>query len=104
MRDALERYLRREPSVKCRWVWYDDDVSPTVFREGGYRFYFFSREEPRIHVHVHHETGEAKIWLELTIEVAQNYGLSERRLATALRLIEEHENEIRTAWEAHFER
>ncbi len=55
-------------------------------------------------MHVHHETGEAKIWLELTIEVAQNYGLSERRLATALRLIEEHENEIRTAWEAHFER
>jgi uncharacterized protein DUF4160 len=39
-------------------------VSPTIFREGGYRFYFFSREEPQPHVHVQHETGEAKIWLE----------------------------------------
>ena len=35
-------------------------MSPTIFRAGGYRFYFFSREEPRMHVHVHHEAGEAK--------------------------------------------
>ena len=26
-------------------------MSPTIFREGGYRFFFFSREEPRMHVH-----------------------------------------------------
>jgi len=38
-------------------------VSPTIFRARGYRFYFFSREESRSHVHVQHETGEAKIWL-----------------------------------------
>jgi hypothetical protein len=79
-------------------------VSPTVFRDGGYRFYFFSREERRMHVHVHHETGEAKIWLEPDIVVAQNFGLSERRLATALRLTQEHQHEIRAAWETHFRR
>ncbi|MFN7338865.1 MAG: DUF4160 domain-containing protein, partial [bacterium] len=28
-------------------------MSPTVFREDGYRFFFFSREETRMHVHVH---------------------------------------------------
>ena len=28
-------------------------MSPTVFREKGYRFFFFSREEPRAHVHIH---------------------------------------------------
>ncbi|MFW6235057.1 MAG: DUF4160 domain-containing protein, partial [Spirochaetota bacterium] len=27
-------------------------MSPTVFREGQFRFFFFSREEPRQHVHV----------------------------------------------------
>jgi len=31
---------------------YDSEMSPTVFREGGFRFYFFSREESRMHVHV----------------------------------------------------
>ena len=77
-------------------------MSPTIFRSGGYRFYFFSREEPRMHVHVHHESGEAKFWLEPEIAVAQNYGLSSARLTAALRLVQEHEDEIRAAWQAHF--
>lgn len=70
---------------------YNERVSPTVFREGGFRFYFFSREEPRIHVHVHHSTGEAKFWLEPAIALAENYGLTPRRIAAALRLIREHD-------------
>ena len=77
-------------------------MSPTIFRARGYRFYFFSREEPRMHVHVHHEMGEAKIWLEPEIAIAQNYGLSPARLAAALRLVQEHGNEIRAAWQTHF--
>jgi hypothetical protein len=79
-------------------------VSPTVFRARGFRFYFFSREEPRPHVHVNHQTGEAKIWLDPEISVAQNYGLSLGRLRTALRLVQEHEDEIRAAWQTHFGR
>ena len=79
-------------------------MSPTIFRVGGLRFYFFSREEPRTHVHVHHETGEAKIWLEPEVAVAQNYGLSPGRLAAALRLVQEHADEIRAAWQTHFGR
>jgi hypothetical protein len=50
-------------------------LSPTIFRSRGYRFYFFSREEPRPHVHVHHEGGEAEFWLEPTLELARNHGL-----------------------------
>jgi len=45
-------------------------MSPTVFRERGYRFYFFSREEPRIHVHVQHSDGEAKFWLDPIISLS----------------------------------
>jgi hypothetical protein len=36
--------------------------------------------------------------------VAQNLGLSSRLATTALRLVREHEDEIRNAWEAHFGR
>ena len=79
-------------------------MTPTVFRSRGYRFYFFSREERRIHIHAQHATGEAKFWIEPEIKLAQNYGLSARGVATALRLIREHEDEIRAAWEAHFGR
>jgi hypothetical protein len=77
-------------------------VNPTVLRVRGYRFYFFSREEERAHVHVQHATGEAKFWLTPTVELAQSYGLSRQRLTAALRLAREHANEIRRAWKTHF--
>ena len=79
-------------------------MSPTVLRVRGYRFYFFSREEPRAHVHVQHATGEAKFWLEPEVELAQNYGLTMSRLNTALKIIQERQDEIRAAWEKHFGR
>jgi hypothetical protein len=77
-------------------------MSPTIFRQGPYRFFFFSREEARMHVHVHASQGEAKFGMEPKIELAKNYGLSSRALAAVRRLIEEHDDEIRKAWKTHF--
>ena len=77
-------------------------MSPTIFREGGFRFYFFSREEARLHVHVQGQNGEAKFWLEPGIELAQHTGLSRREISEALRLVQEHEYDIRSAWRKHF--
>jgi hypothetical protein len=79
-------------------------MSPTVFRERGYRFYFFSREESRMHVHVAHADGEAKFWLEPIIELAQNFGLSATELKEAENLVQSHQEEIRHAWHTHFSR
>jgi hypothetical protein len=53
-------------------------------------------------VHAMSADGEAKVWLEPSIELANNYGLSERDLREALRLIEERKDEIKAAWLAHF--
>jgi hypothetical protein len=50
-------------------------MSPTIFRAKGLRFFFFSLEEARMHVHVLGEEGEAK-----------------------------REGEIREAWNRHFGR
>jgi hypothetical protein len=77
-------------------------MSPTILREGGFRFYFFSREERRMHVHVQCAEGEAKYWLEPAIELAQNYGLNERQLRSVKALIEAHADDIRDAWAKHF--
>jgi hypothetical protein len=77
-------------------------MSPTVFRDGPFRFYFFSREEPRIHVHVQCPDGEAKFWLEPQVALAQNFGLSDQQLRTVQSLIEAHTHEIRGAWTKHF--
>ena len=77
-------------------------MSPTVLRIRGYRFYFFSREEPRPHVHVQHASGEAKFWLEPQVQLAADYGLGPTRINAARKIIEEHVNDIRSAWAKHF--
>ena len=77
-------------------------MSPTVFREKGFRFFFFSREEARLHIHVQAGGGEAKFWIEPQIELAGNYGLKGSDLSIIEGLIKEHESEIRAAWHRHF--
>lgn len=78
-------------------------MSPTILRVGPFRFYFFSREEPRMHVHVSCSDGEAKFWLEPTVALAQNYHLSEQQLRTAQGYVEANADEFRTAWKLHFQ-
>ena len=79
-------------------------VSPTIFIHGRFRFFFFSREEERMHVHVSTPNGEAKFWLEPRIEIARSHHLNHKELRTAERLILEREEEIRDAWHHHFKR
>lgn len=77
-------------------------MAPTVFREGKFRFFFFSREEPRIHVHVSHPEGEAKFWLTPDVHLATSTGLNQRQLREAQWLIDKHITEIKNAWHSHF--
>ena len=79
-------------------------MSPTIFRERGFRFFFFSREESRIHVHIYSAHGEAKFWLEPEIQLVRNYGLTAADLRLIKDMIEEHKDEIQTAWRKHFGR
>jgi hypothetical protein len=78
-------------------------MSPTIFRVGNYRFYFFSREEERIHIHVVSPEGEAKFWVEPIVALVTYTGFSKRQLARLQRIVEEHKNEIVKAWRKHFE-
>jgi len=79
-------------------------MSPTVFKERGYRFFFFSREEERMHVHVLSGDGEAKFWLEPEIELAKNYQYSRKQLKEIKSLIKVYYNELTSAWKKHFRR
>jgi hypothetical protein len=79
-------------------------MSPTVFRWRGYRFFFFSREESRMHVHVYCADGEAKFWLEPDVALGQNYGLSAKQVAEVMRVVRDRKDDIATAWNEHFGR
>ena len=77
-------------------------MSPTIFRERGYRFFFFSREESRPHIHIYCGDGEAKFWLDPQIELARNYRLSKVQLTEIEAIIEAHYDELKAAWNSHF--
>src|SRR5688572_26601165 len=79
-------------------------VSPTVLRVKGFRFYFFSREEPRAHVHVQHAEVEAKFWILAIVELNANYNVKTKSLVEGQRLLVEHANEILNAWAKHIPR
>jgi hypothetical protein len=77
-------------------------MSPSIFREKGYRFYFLSNEEERMHIHVTCEDGEAKFWVEPIVSLALSHGLNPRKLNEIQKLVEERRNEIAKAWRKHF--
>jgi len=77
-------------------------MAPTVIRNGSYRLFFFSREEPRIHIHVAHPHGEAKFWVHPGLTLANHTGLSRQELAEAERVVARHLQEIIDAWYKHF--
>ena len=74
-----------------------------MFRVGNCRFFFFSREEKRRHVHIVSPDGEAKFWVEPVIALATYTGFSGKQLRELQRLVEEHEDEITRVWREHFE-
>ena len=77
-------------------------MSPTVFTERGYRFFFFSLEEARMHVHVRSGDGEAKFWLEPDVQLAKNYRYSEQQIRQIQAIVEAHRDELAAAWKSYF--
>jgi len=78
---------------------------PTVFRERGFRFFFYSDEgsplEP-VHIHVVRDQAEAKFWLEPTVRLDYNRGCDARTLRTIQKLVVANRNLIVRAWNVHF--
>ena len=77
-------------------------MSPTVLRYKRYRFFFFSREETRMHVHVSCPDGEARFWLEPVVALAEHHRLSAKQLNELQKVVEEKRHEIIARWRRHF--
>jgi len=75
---------------------------PTVLKIKDYRFFFFFCEELRMHIYVICPDGDAKLWLEPTIEIATSYKLSNVRLKEIEAMTNENVDTFKKAWEAHF--
>lgn len=75
---------------------------PTVHREDGFRYYFYSNEsnEPP-HVHVDKGGATAKVWLQ-PVAVAWNLGFNARQLAEIAWLVRTRRRLFLEAWREHF--
>ena len=75
---------------------------PTIHRQGGLRFYFFSHEpnEPP-HVHVDRGAATMKAWLD-PVEHARNRGFRAHEINGILAIVKEHQSAFLEAWHEHF--
>lgn len=76
-------------------------MAPTVFREGAFASFSFHGKSHAF-TYMWHTDGEAKFWLEPTIELALSKGLNSKQTNEALLLVEQHREEILNAWQTHF--
>ncbi|WP_408097977.1 DUF4160 domain-containing protein [Peredibacter sp. HCB2-198] len=74
---------------------------PTIMMIYGFRFFFHSNEETRMHVHVEYQDLEAKIWLD-TFEIAQNNGFRSHELNRIQKIVRTNEKAFKKAWTAYF--
>ena len=77
-------------------------MSPTVLRYKNYRFFFFSREESRMHIHILSPDGEEKFWIDPVVALADYSGFSDRQIKELAKVVEKHAKEIEKAWKRHF--
>lgn len=78
---------------------------PTVFRAGGFRFFFYSNEgDPRepVHIHVERDGMEAKFWIDPDVRMAYNDGHNAKALRELAALVEANRRRIEEAWNDFF--
>jgi hypothetical protein len=75
---------------------------PTILRENGFRFYFFSHEpnEPP-HVHIDRAGASIKVWLT-SITVAKSRGFRGHEIDGILALVASHQLTLLEAWHEFF--
>ncbi|MDH5741747.1 MAG: DUF4160 domain-containing protein [Nitrospira sp.] len=75
---------------------------PTVLRTGPYRFFFYAgdRDEPP-HIHIEREDKVAKFWLD-PIRLHESGGFSRPEIRRLYKLMTEHQDTFREAWDEYF--
>ena len=76
-------------------------MSPVFHRERGYVFKVFSNEEERMHLHIIKAEKEAKFWLEPKVELAENYGFSDKELNVIKNIIDNDTDGFKLKYAIH---
>lgn len=78
---------------------------PTVFTAYGLRFYFYSNEHGKIHVHIQKKSGSPNAKIEVEpLMVITNPVFNKSELKKILEVIEDRKEDIENAWKYHFDK
>ena len=78
---------------------------PTIFRQDGFRLFFYSNEgDPRepLHIHVLGAGGEAKFWLQPEVNLADSAGMDAKTLRRLMVMVQDNRAQIERAWHDYF--
>ncbi len=79
-----------------------EKTMPTIFRIGQYRFYFNSREETRMHIHIDSTDGTTKFWLEPIVALEVYYNMKSKELSEIEEIVKERKDEFIHEWKKYF--
>lgn len=101
-RSGYGNTLQVEGTDVLRYPSCESPLMPTVLRVGPYRFFFYAsdREEPA-HVHIEREDKVAKFWLD-PIRLQESGGFSRQEISRIHKLVTEHQDSLREAWNEYF--
>jgi len=74
---------------------------PTLLRENGYRFFFFSDEHLPKHVHIEKSDKYMRVELE-NLKVTDNYHMTSKEIREVMRMIEKHKQLFLEGWDGYF--
>jgi len=78
---------------------------PTVLRQRGYRFFFYSDEGfESPHVHVVRAGDQAKFWLDDVISLVYNHGFRQNEISEVRNIISANREQILERWHEYFSR
>lgn len=75
---------------------------PTVYREKGYRFFFYSNEHLPIHIHIEKENKTAKYDLIPIVELVKSNGFNSSELREIRAIIENNTELLILKWNEYF--
>jgi hypothetical protein len=75
---------------------------PTVYREKGYRFFFYSNEHLPIHIHIEKENKTAKYDLIPIVDLVKSNGFNSSELKEIRTIIENNTELLILKWNEYF--
>lgn len=76
---------------------------PTILRENGYRFFFFSNEHLPKHIHVEKSDKYLKVEIE-TLNILNSFKMTSKEQKEVIDIVSKHQKDFLEAWNEYFNR